>query len=242
MWTREFPLDNINIPYLEKETHSYYCGDGYEYIPVSTILSKVKPKFDLENKAMDVAMRRKVDISVIKKEWENKKNEGLSYGTEIHENIEEYFLNGEIKSKRYEAVIKDIHSKVYNKNAYNELICFDKTHLICGTADYVNFDGIFFDIYDFKTNVKFNFENQYSDKFLLKPVSHLPNSEYFIYSLQLSFYANMIEQLTGINCRSLNIYWLKRKIDNKIMFKADWVKYTLPYLKEEVGEIIKCLE
>ena len=109
---------------------------------------------------------------------------------------------------------------------------------ICGTSDYVVFRENTFDISDFKTNKKFNFENQYDDKFLLEPVSHLPNSEYFIYALQLSFYANMIEKLTGLTCGFLNIYWLKRQIDTKTLFKAKWLNYTVPYLKKEVEAIL----
>jgi hypothetical protein len=134
--------------------------------------------------------------------------------------------------------VEDIFGDVYETDGYNELICFNKEKGICGTSDYVVFRENSFDISDFKTNKKFNFENQYDDKFLLEPVSHLPNSEYFIYALQLSFYANMIEKLTGLTCGFLNIYWLKRQIDTKTLFKAKWLNYTVPYLKKEVETIL----
>jgi hypothetical protein len=240
MWTREFPLDGVKIPFLEKEKHQYFCGDGHEYMSVSSILSKIKPKFDLEGKALECALRQKKNVDDVLKQWDEKKKTGLNYGTDVHENVESYFLKNEIINNRYKEVVEDVYNLVYNENGYNELICFDKTKRVCGTSDYVSFDKNTFNISDFKTNVKFNFENQYSDKFLLDPVSHLPNSEYFIYALQLSMYAYMIENLTGLRCGFLNIYWLKRQIDTKFVFKAKWLKYTVPYLKEEVEKIL-CL-
>jgi hypothetical protein len=238
MWIKEFPLLGENIPSLEKATHVYRCSDGNVYKSVSSILSNIKPKFDLEQKALEYSLRRKMPIDDVFKLWEDKKNVGLKYGTDVHENVEEYFKTQKVLNPRYESIVKEIYDKVYAENGYNELICFDKNKKICGTADYVVLGSDFFDIFDFKTNIKFNFENQYENKFLLDPVSHLPNSEYFIYSLQLSFYANMIERLTGLKCRFLNIFWLKRMIDTKLVFKAKWLKYTVPYLKEEVGSIL----
>lgn len=238
MWTKEYPLIGEKIPFLEKEKHQYFCEDGHEYMSVSSLLSKIKPKFDLESKALECALRKKVSVDDILKEWDDKKKIGLNHGTDVHENVESYFLNREIRNERYRNVVEDIYKIAYRKEAYNELICFDKSKRVCGTSDYVHFKKDTFDISDFKTNVKFNFENQYSDKFLLDPVSHLPNSEYFIYALQLSLYAYMIENLTGLRCGFLNIYWLKRQLDTKTIFKAKWLKYTVPYLKEEVKNIL----
>jgi hypothetical protein len=238
MWTKEFPLNGVKVPFLEKEKHQYFCGDGHEYMSVSSILSKIKPKFDLENKALAYALRKKVSVDSVLEKWDEKKKTGLNYGTDIHENVESFFIDGKILNERYKTVMEDIYDKVYREGGYNELICFDKKRKICGTSDYVHFRENYFDISDFKTNVKFNFENQYEDKFLLEPVSHLPNSEYFIYALQLSFYAYMIENLTNLKCGFLNIFWLKRQLDTKTIFKAKWMKYTVPYLKTEVEDIL----
>jgi hypothetical protein len=48
----------------------------------------------------------------------------------------------------------------------------------------------------------------------------------------------MIEEITGLRCGSLNIFWLKRQIDTKTVFKAKWLRYTVPYLKKEVESIL----
>lgn len=238
MWTNRFPLENIDIPSLFKDTHTYSDKSGKVYKSVSSILSTIKPKFDLEQKAFEYSTRKKMPLNDVLALWEDKKNTGLSYGTDVHENVESYFIDREIKNPRYKDIVENIFKDVYDKDGCNELICFDKDKGICGTSDYVVFGENTFDISDFKTNKKFNFENQYDDKYLLEPVSHLPNSEYFIYALQLSFYANMIEKLTGLKCGSLNIFWLKRQIDTKTIFKAKWLRYTVPFLKKEVEEIL----
>lgn len=239
MWTPRFPLTGEDIPFLEKEKHLYFDSEGRNYISVSNILSKIKPKFDVDQKALEYSLRKKIPIEDVLSLWEEKKNTGLDYGTEVHENIENYFLNKKIPNPRYSEVVENIFNNVYSEDGNNELICFDKDKLMCGTADYVVFKENTFDIFDFKTNKKFNFENQYDDKFLLSPVDHLPNSEYFIYALQLSFYARMLEQLTNLKCGFLNIFWLKRQIDNKLFFKAKWMRYTVPFLKKEVDDIIE---
>lgn len=241
MWTKEFPLLEEDIPLLSKEDHIYYTKkNGDIYKSVSSILSIIKPKFDLEGKAIEYASKKNMSVDDVLTLWEDKKKSGLNFGTLIHENIETYFKENRILEKKYEEIVKCVYNSVYIENGYNELICFDKNKKICGTADYVSFGEKSFTISDFKTNLKFNFENAFNDKFLLSPVSHLPNSEYFIYALQLSFYAYMISNLTGLICESLNIYWLKRQIDTKDVFKAKWLRYTVPYLKKEVEDIL-CL-
>lgn len=240
MWTDEFPLEGEDIPVLRKSDHRYSDKNQHEYKPVSHILSSVKPKFDTEGKALEYAYKKKMAVEDVLLLWEEKKNTGLNFGTMIHENIETFFKEGKILNERYSEIIKEIYDHVYNDDAYNELICFDKNKKICGTADYVHFKKDSFIISDFKTNLKFNFENQFQDKYLLEPVSHLPNSEYFVYALQLSFYARMISNLTGLICESLDVYWLKRQIDTKDVFKGKWLKYTVPYLKKEVEDIL-CL-
>ena len=241
MWTKEFPLMGEDIPVLSKKNHVYRTPNkGEVYDSVSSILSKIKPKFDTEGKALEYAAKKKMAVEDVLKLWEEKKNTGLSFGTMIHENIETYFKDRKVMDERYSGIIEEVFDKVYVDGAYSELICFDKNKKICGTADYVQFKEKSFVISDFKTNIKFNFENGFQDKFLLGPVSHLPNSEYFIYALQLSFYARMIHNLTGLMCESLHIYWLKRQIDTKDVFRGKWLKYTVPYLKEEVDNIL-CL-
>ena len=240
MWTKEFPLNGEDVPILQKSDHTYSDKCGQQYKSVSSILSLVKPKFDTEGKALEYAYRKKMAVEDVLQLWEEKKNTGLNFGTMIHENVETFFKEKKILNERYSEIVEDIFDKVYIDGGYNELICFDKIKKICGTADYVQFKERSFIISDFKTNLKFNFENAFQDKFLLNPVIHLPNSEYFIYDLQLSFYARMISNITGLICESLNIYWLKRQIDTKDIFKAKWLKYTVPYLKKEVEDIL-CL-
>jgi hypothetical protein len=240
MWTKEFPLHGEDIPVLQKTDHTYTDKSKQKYKSVSSILSLIKPKFDTEGKALEYAAKKKMAVEDVLQLWEEKKNTGLNFGTMIHENIETYFKERKVLDERYSGIVEEVFSKVYADGAYNELICFDKNKKICGTADYVQFKEKSFIISDFKTNLKFNFENAFQDKFLLNPVTHLPNSEFFIYALQLSFYARMIHNLTGLMCEGLHIYWLKRQIDTKDVFRAKWLKYTVPYLKAEVEDVL-CL-
>jgi hypothetical protein len=81
---------------------------------------------------------------------------------------------------------------------------------IAGTSDIIeNIPRNMFNVWDFKTNKKFEFENKYGE-FLHFPVSHLPHCQYNDYTLQLSIYGVMYERETG---RKFNrgglFYWDK---------------------------------
>ena len=82
------------------------------------------------------------------------------------------------------------------------------------------------------TNKAFNFWNPYGNETLLKPVEHLQNCQWSIYTLQLSIYAYMYELETGRKCRHIWIgYW-----DKKIETMS---KIPIMYLKAEAKKVLE---
>jgi len=84
----------------------------------------------------------------------------------------------------------------------------------------------YFNLYDFKTNKRFNFTNQYGEH-LLNEFSHLSNCQYNIYSLQLSMYAFMEQLLSGKHVGELGLYYYERN-------DGVWQYYPVSYMKAEV--------
>jgi len=77
------------------------------------------------------------------------------------------------------------------------------------------------------TNKKFNFYSPYG-KHLLEPLNHLQDCQYSIYSLQLSIYAYLYEQISGMKCRRLMINYLADS--ERFLFKI----IPVFYLKNDV--------
>jgi hypothetical protein len=116
---------------------------------------------------------------------------------------------------------------------------WDTENKIAGTSDLIVDGKSIFSIVDFKTNKQIKYVNDFEDKFLLKPINHLPNSEYFKYALQLSFYAYLYNLRTGKQLDRLCFYWLKRKNNSyNDLDNCNWIRHNVPYLREEVKKLL----
>jgi len=90
----------------------------------------------------------------------------------------------------------------------SEFVVGDIEYNTAGTMDNLSYDleTKSLAIIDYKTNKKFNTSNDYGEK-LLKPLNHLENCEYVIYSLQLWLYKIMIEKNTSFKVDKIFIVW-----------------------------------
>lgn len=117
--------------------------------------------------------------------------------------------------------------KYYTDNGYiiySEIGCFLIDYLISGTIDVLAVREDQFVILDWKTNKdglifesgyyrkdKSQFPHQITNEWVRKddrmnaPVSHLPDCNGIVYSLQLSMYATMVSLITGLPCAGLGL-------------------------------------
>ena len=119
-------------------------------------------------------------------------------------------------------------------DSYKEVLCERLLHndeyKVAGTADLIyKHSKDEFTIGDFKTNKRFRFCSQFGER-MLAPVDHLHNCEFNIYALQLSMYAYMYEQLTGMRCRKLVIFYLTGD---------RFTTYHCNYLKSDVEKVLE---
>lgn len=157
---------------------------------------------------------------------------------------------------------------------YSEIGVFLPDYLISGCIDVLCIKEDKFQILDWKTNRGgLQFTNGYyrkdksvkpyqmtnewvtKNETLLPPVSHLPNCNGYIYTLQLSMYAKMVEKILSIPCINLclchidcdfvlNEYGMpKRFSDGLYHIKDNPVEkltfYKIPYLSREIDSILE---
>lgn len=191
---------------FDKDTHKYTV-DGENCISVTTLIHSWFKPFD-QKKALR-SLRAKpnplydgmTDDEIVLK-WEKDGNEASRLGNELHEKIEnylkgnlgiDYFKDRSITDIEYgyacqfmedhKLVTKEIEWRV----VYKEL-------KIAGTIDYAtqNKDGTL-DLYDWKRSKKIsnNFISGYS---IVPELSHIPDTSYWHYTIQLNLYKFLVEK------------------------------------------------
>jgi len=219
---------------FNSDTHTYTHNEHGKLISVTTLLGKYKKPFDSNFHATRVAKKEGVSIEMVLEMWEAEKNRACDRGTRIHELLENYITVGDVEqdySWLYKSYDKSVERYIDNfKEIHCEKLLHNDDYKVAGTADLIyDHPNNEFTVGDFKTNKKFRFSSPFSER-LLAPVDHLHSCEFSNYSLQLSLYAYLYEELTGKKCRKLVIFYLDGD-----RFRA----YHCSYLKNDVKNILK---
>lgn len=199
-----------------------------KYTSATTLIGKFKKPFELEKMSKIVADKEGVSQDEIKERWKKTNKEACDYGTSIHLIMEDWLHDKVINQKDYNNYIKPIEEiwTPDRKKITPEKRLWLHEHKLAGTTDVFEDNGKFFNLYDFKTNKRFQFSSLYND-YMLDPISHLPVCEFSTYSLQLSLYAYMQNVLTGQRVGELACFYYDR--NNKT-----WTKHNTPYMKAEI--------
>jgi len=229
-----------NYVTLEPITHTYKDTDNRSYESVSKFRSHFKKPFDKEMIAYQVAKAEGRTKQSVLDEWDGRTDEG----TRIHNALERYNKTAVIlpSDEDLTLVIKDI-AKQYSgyHRVYNEVVVYDTEEMIAGTMDQpmqvTSSSKSVIDIVDFKTNYQgikqkeVDKNGKFRNDYMLGALSHLQNSKYNDYAIQLSIYAYMLEK-KGNKIGSLAIHWINPAdpMDNFII--------PVPYMKHDVIAMI----
>lgn len=135
----------------------------------------------------------------IKAMWDQNRTTAATSGTNMHKTIE-LFLNGEIEfselylnpdMKHYISFYNNYGNKL--KSYRSEWMIYDFDLKIAGSIDYatINEDQTL-DLYDWKRSTEIKKENKWqSAKY---PIRHIPDCNYWHYSLQLNLYKALLEK------------------------------------------------
>jgi len=215
------------------ESHSYiYINPKINkpsifFEPVSGFISQFSKPFDSELIAKIIAKKRNVPYTAILEEWDEIKVEGLNLGSATHKWIEDFYkglnpsmpkitinedlidpLNGTFEEKLYDRIRK--FKIAYNEHLLNfkpikqEFKVFSLKYGIAGTLDILFENNGKYYIGDWKTNKKFSLKSK--DK-LLPPFDNLDDTSLNKYSLQLSTYKLMLEEI-GFKVSGIFLIWL----------------------------------
>jgi len=216
---------------FDKVKHCYRnIHTNEEYTSATTLIGKFKKKFDVEFFAKKTADKEGITVEEVKAKWKKINSDSKVRGSSIHSAIDEYNKTGE-KPQEFKDILDSLESlKLYDRSiAKCEELVYNHNYRLAGTADCIEDLGSTFNVYDYKTNKKFNLYSQYNS-FFLDPISHLSDCEYNAYSLQLSLYAYMYQSMTGKRVGKLGIAYL----DSENKFNV----YYSPYLLTDVQKIL----
>ena len=216
--------------------HTYTHNEtGEKFTSVTTILGKYKKPFDSDGAATRVAKREGVSKEMVLEMWEKEKNKACDRGTSLHKLLEDYITVGE-QVDDYGWLYKTYdRCAEYNVDRYKKVLCeqllWNEELKVSGLADliYEHKDGTF-TVGDFKTNKRYRFSSDYNE-WMLPPLDHLTVCEHSTYTMQLSIYAWLYEQLTGKKCRKLVIYYLKG--DRFVAHHGNYCKAEVENLMED---------
>jgi hypothetical protein len=215
---------------FDPATHSYknsFTGEIYD--SVTRVIHRYKKPFDSESAAKRVARREGVTVEEVQARWKTDNDKSKDYGTELHAVIEDYLKKGTF-SPVYTTFIQaylDLDILTRKDDLLVEERLYSHEYKLAGTADVIRLEkNGGFSVFDLKTNKKFNLCNQYNE-YMLSPLDHLTASEYSIYSMQLSTYAYMYQNITGRRVNNIGVMYYDRNTES-------FTYYPMTYKKHDV--------
>ena len=231
-------------------THTYYIdGSSTNVISCTGFLHNFFPHFD--PKARIAKMMRSPTwpqskyfgktAEEIEKGWSESGKEASGLGTAMHLAIEQ-FLNGALD--RINPAVKETPEWQYFMNFWSvhghdlepfrmEWEVWSSAHLLCGSIDGVfrrKSDGKIV-IYDWKRSKEIKSTNNFESGY--PPLEHLPNCNYWHYTLQLNTYRWFLETLYGLEVGDLYLVILHPNNPN-------YRRIRLNRLEKEVLDMLEC--
>jgi ATP-dependent exoDNAse (exonuclease V) beta subunit len=195
---------------------------------VTTIIKQFVPIFDTDKWSKFVAQKDGKTQNEVLLEWKIKADNSIKKGKEIHKRMENYLKSFEIEKNIIDPVLASYISGFQVVIKSEEKI-YNQDNSIIGIPDLIIFNGQKVSILDWKTSEKIKTNNKYEK--LLSPLQYLDNCDLNIYSLQLSFYAYLLES-QGFEINKLQILHLDKNTGLREIVNTK-------YLKKEIELILK---
>jgi len=226
---------------FEEEGHAYTIDGSSDFTSVTTWIHSPFPHFDADKIINSMMASPKWPKSkyfgmtkeAIKKQWSDSGKQASTAGTKLHYDIECFYnqtpvTNDSIEYKYFEKFQKDIgrHLKPYR----TEWMVYHKDLKFAGSIDMIfeNEDGTL-QIYDWKRSKGIKKSNMFE---CAKPecISHLPNSNFWHYSLQLNTYKAILEANYGKRITDMFLICLHPN-------HSSYQRIRVPHLPEEMADL-----
>ncbi len=192
-----------HIVNFNKKNHTYFIQGmpNLKFISGTQLVNKYFPKFDSFKVSELYAKKYNLDPVQVRKGWEEKGRKARERGNKYHSYAEELLRNNHsiVNSKddimrAIEGKLKDLFKKNFKPVCAECIIaCLDLQ--VAGSVDLIMSREDTLLIADWKFTEDLKYENPYKyDNTALDPISHIPNTNYYQYVLQLSLYKYIIKR------------------------------------------------
>jgi ATP-dependent exoDNAse (exonuclease V) beta subunit len=234
-----------------------YSFQGTPYISATQAVARVSHQFDAEQQAIGMAERHGQTPEYWLAKWATHNKQATDSGTQFHNQKEEQLLstqmevyNGKVTKVQnpqlQQLIIGQQDIFYWPDGVYPEMLLYNHQYRVAGKADKVKLttrhSGFrYAAIDDYKTNKEIK-RNSFYDKLtgyrmLKHPLSHLQDCSHTHYSLQLSIYQFMLEEL-GFCKGARTVLHYPLLPEGLESFPGERTKrprkYKLDYLREEV--------
>lgn len=245
-------LKNINLherdKYIEfdEPSHTYTIKGDSNYTSVTTWNHSHFEEFDADKIITNMMKSNNWQIGhkyygmtpdQIKATWDKNRDEAAAAGTKMHYNIECYYNNIEVEddSIEYKYFQNYLKNFGYLKPYRTEWTVYDEELKLAGSIDmvYENDDGTLM-IYDWKrcrSIEKANGWNKWANK---QCISHLPDTNFWHYSLQLNTYKALLEK--NYNKKVTSLYLVCLHPNNK---RENYELFKVPDLQKEIANLFE---
>jgi len=232
---------------FDEGPHIYTVHGQQGFTSVTTIVHSLFPKFDSDRiiagilaspKSKDPSNRyynmTKEDIEAA---WEKNRNEAAQAGTNMHYDIECYYNQAQVEndSIEFQYFQKFVQDFPELKPYRTEWMVYYEELKISGSIDMIfeNPDGTL-QIYDWKRCKSIEYEAFGNQTAIVPCISHIPDSNFWHYSIQLNIYRMILQEKYGKKVTGLYLVCLHP--DNT--YKT-YDRIEVPFLDEEIQDIIE---
>lgn len=236
------PRDDLIV--FDEGPHIYTVNGDSNYTSVTTWIHSHFKHFDADKVIKQMMASKKWSQNKyfnktpeeIKAIWEANRDEAAKAGTKMHYDIECYYNsvavdNSSVEFSYFMNFVRDHpHLKPYR----TEWMVWDEELRLAGSIDMVFFDerSSSLMIYDWKRSREIIRNKQFEEYSTTECISHLPDTNFWHYSLQLNTYKAILEKNYGKKVTDLRLVCLHPSNINK-----NYIIIDVPNLKEEIDEL-----
>ena len=238
-----------NLMHFDEPTHIYTVkGSSEGIVSITKFLHEFFPHFDADAVIKNMMKSKKwpdskwygMSPQAIKDAWNANGRQASEAGTDMHLGIEMVMNGAEdvVPDSTKESIEWKYFWNYWNKDCLiwepwrTEWEIWDEDLKLAGSVDMIYRNRIngTFAVYDWKRSKEIKMENTFQSGF--GPVSHLPDCNYWHYTLQLNMYRWMLEKHYGIVVSEMALVIMHPNNTN-------YRKYVLNRLDDEVEGMVE---
>ena len=233
---------------FEEGPHIYtVCGERGTYTSVTTWNHRHFDHFDADGIISNILRSRRMSdptykyygmsAKQIKDSWDKNRDSAASAGTNMHYDIECYFNRApnENTSLEYEYFMRFVRDFPELKPYRTEWMVYYEEYKISGSIDMIfeNPDGTL-QIYDWKRCKEIEYDSNFGKYAKTPCIAHLPDTNFWHYSLQLNMYKVILEHKYGKKITGMYLICLHPDS----AFKT-YDRIEVPVLESEMANLLK---